>query len=87
MIIRFGVISSGLSVIVPELFRIGGKIKNVDSAQGISLISGSGFLGFLVCPVILGYLAKFSSLHLSFITLLLFTIISLIIAFTLQIRG
>src|SRR5690606_14727310 len=61
----FGMVGLGLSVIVPELFRIGGKMKNINSAEGISLISGSGFLGFLVGPVLLGYLAKISSLRLS----------------------
>ena len=80
----FGLVGLGFSVIVPELFRIGGKMKNINSAEGISLISGSGFLGFLVGPVLLGYLAKISSLRLSMLTLLFFTLISFLTALTLN---
>ena len=80
----FGLVGLGFSVIVPELFRIGGKMENIDSAQGISLISGSGFLGFLLGPVFLGFLAKASTLKLSFIALFCFTFISLTIALTLK---
>lgn len=83
-IVGFGLVGLGFSVIVPELFRIGGKMKNINSAEGISLISGSGFLGFLVGPVLLGYLAKISSLRLSIFALLFFTLISFLTAFTLK---
>ncbi|MCK8523928.1 MFS transporter [Aquimarina sp. D1M17] len=75
-IIGFGLVGLGFSVIVPELFRIGGKTKNVESSQGISIIAGSGFVGFLVGPVLLGFLADISSLKLSFIALLIFSVVS-----------
>ena len=78
VIIGFGFVGLGFSVIVPELFRIGGKTKNIEASQGISIIAGSGFVGFLVGPVFLGFLADISSLKLSFIALLVFTVVSLI---------
>lgn len=60
----------GFSVIVPELFRIGGNVKGVDSAQGISFIAGTGYAGFLLGPVILGFIAESASLTHSFYALL-----------------
>lgn len=69
-IIGFAFIGLGFSVIVPELFRIGGNIKGVESAQGVSFIAGTGYAGFLLGPVILGFLAEQFSLIRSFHTLL-----------------
>ncbi|MCL6268310.1 MFS transporter [Flagellimonas myxillae] len=69
-IIGFALNGLGFSVIVPELFRIGGNVKGVDSAQGISFIAGTGYSGFLLGPVILGFIAESSSLKHSFFTLL-----------------
>lgn len=60
----------GFSVMVPELFRIGGKVKGVDSSQGVAFIAGTGYSGFLVGPVLLGYLAEAYTLKISFWVLL-----------------
>ncbi len=80
----FGLVGLGLSVIIPELFRLGGKTPRIDSSISISFISGIGFFGFLVGPVLLGFLAEISSLKLSFLSLLLFILISFFAALTLK---
>ena len=69
-IVGFALIGLGFSVIVPELFRIGGKVSGVDSAQGIAFIAGIGYLGFLSGPVMLGFLAEEYGLTTSFSVLL-----------------
>jgi MFS family permease len=69
-ILGFGLIGLGFSVIIPELFRIGGNVKGIDSSQGVSFIAGTGYSGFLVAPPILGFLADAVSLKLSFTVLL-----------------
>ncbi|NAY92482.1 MFS transporter [Muricauda sp. JGD-17] len=69
-IFGFALNGLGFSVMVPELFRIGGNVRGVDSSQGVSFIAGTGYTGFLVGPVILGFLAESSSLSLSFYALL-----------------
>jgi fucose permease len=69
-IFGFGLVGLGFSVIIPELFRIGGNVKGIDSSQGIAFIAGAGYSGFLAAPPILGFLAESSSLVLSFIVLL-----------------
>ena len=69
-IIGFALNGLGFSVMVPELFRIGGNVKGVESSQGVAFIAGSGYSGFLLGPVILGFLAESSSLRVTFFTLL-----------------
>ncbi|SEM20163.1 Fucose permease [Aquimarina amphilecti] len=76
-IIGFGLVGLGFSVIIPELFRLAGKVKGVSSAKGISFVAGFGYLGFLISPPFLGFLSKIGSLKLSFIALLIATIIAL----------
>jgi len=69
-VIGFGLTGLGFSVIVPELFRTAGNVKNISSVEGISIVSGSGFLAFLLGPAILGFLADTGTLIRSFSVLL-----------------
>ncbi len=66
----FALTGLGFSVIIPELFRIGGNVKGVESSQGVAFIAGTGYSGFLMGPVILGFLAEQFSLNTSFMVLL-----------------
>ncbi len=77
-IIGFGLVGLGLSIIVPELFRLGGRTEGIESSKGVSFIAGSGYIGFLLGPVFLGFLANASSLKLSFIALLFFVLIAFV---------
>ncbi len=70
VIAGFGLIGLGFSVIIPELFRIGGNVKGVESSQGVAFIAGTGYAGFLLAPPVLGFLAESASLKTSFIVLL-----------------
>ncbi|MBO0322604.1 MFS transporter [Muricauda sp. CAU 1633] len=83
-IIGFAFNGLGFSVIVPELFRIGGNVKGVDSSQGVAFIAGAGYMGFLLGPVILGFIAESSSLNYSFILLLGLALLVLGITFFLN---
>ncbi len=85
-LIGFGLVGIGLSVVIPELFRLAGTVRGLDASIGISFVSGIGFLGFLVGPVLLGFLAEISSLKLSFFALLIFVTVSFFIALTLKKR-
>ncbi|MDG3580802.1 MFS transporter [Galbibacter pacificus] len=76
----FGLVGLGFSVIIPELFRLGGKVEGVETSKGIAFIAGTGYVGFLTGPVLLGFLADIASLKLSFMALLLAAIIVFVIA-------
>ena len=69
-ILGFAVSGLGFSVMVPEIFRIGGNVKGIESSQGIAFIAGSGYAGFLCAPPILGFLAESYTLKTSFWVLL-----------------
>lgn len=68
-ILGFALSGLGFSVMVPEVFRIGGNVKGIDSSQGVSFIAGSGYAGFLCAPPLLGLLADASSLVICFVVL------------------
>lgn len=74
----------GFSVMIPEVFRIGGNVKGVDSSQGIAFIAGTGYAGFLCAPPILGFLAETVSLKTSFIVLFFCAVFILGITFVLK---
>lgn len=78
-ILGFALTGLGFSVIVPELFRIGGNVKGVESSQGVAFIAGTGYSGFLLGPVILGFIAEKFSLNLTF-TLLLACSVAVLLA-------
>jgi len=86
-IVGFAFNGLGFSVIVPELFRIGGNVKGVDSSQGVAFIAGAGYMGFLLGPVILGFIAESASLNYSFILLLCMALMVFGITFFLRRRG
>jgi len=69
-ILGFSLSGLGFSVMVPEVFRIGGNVKGFESSQGISFIAGAGYAGFLCAPPILGQIADNSSLVSCFLVLL-----------------
>ncbi|THD66338.1 MFS transporter [Robertkochia marina] len=79
-IIGFGILGLGFSVIIPELFRLGGNVSEMSAARGISFIAGTGYAGFLTGPVVLGFLAQWSSLKTSYILLLGAALFALVIA-------
>ena len=68
-VLGFGFLGFGLSVIVPEIYRVAGKTKDLETSLAISIVSGIGFVGFLVGPVILGTISTWSSLVTSYVFL------------------
>ena len=83
-IIGFGLAGLGFSVIVPEMFRIGGNIKGVISSQGIAFIAGSGYAGFLLTPPLLGYISEKTSLVSAFIILCIAAFVALVFGLMLK---
>jgi fucose permease len=82
--IGFAINGLGFSVMIPEVFRIGGNVKGVESSKGIAFIAGSGYAGFLCAPPILGFLAEQYGLMRSFVVLLACTFLILLFAFLLK---
>jgi MFS family permease len=65
----FFIIGLGFSIIVPEIYRLASKIKDIRTADGVSFIAGTSNVGFLIGPAFLGFVAELQSLRLSFVVL------------------
>ena len=78
-VLGFGILGLGLSVIIPELFRLAGKTKHINTSVAISVVSGIGFMGFLIGPVLLGFISEWSSLIMSYKFLLTSVFIAIIL--------
>lgn len=73
-VIGFGLIGFGLSVVIPELFRISGQYKHLEKSRAISLVAGAGYIGFLIGPVIFGFIAEETDLWWSFLCMMIVVI-------------
>ena len=77
----FGITGFGLSVVIPEIYRMAGKTKDVSASVGISIVSGIGFAGFLVGPVILGFISDWANLTWSFSFLSILVLVAIFLSF------
>ena len=75
-ILGFGILGLGLSVIIPEIFRLAGQTKGIHTSVAISVVSGIGFIGFLIGPVLLGLISSWSSLLMSYVFLLVLVLLA-----------
>lgn len=64
--IAFMFVGLGVSTIVPTVYSIAGKNKNVSPSIALTTVSSISFLGFLLGPPVIGYIAELSSLRFSF---------------------
>ncbi len=56
----------GVSCIVPLVFRIAGRSKTSSSGHALASISSIGYLGFLLVPPLVGFVAQKANLRWSF---------------------
>ncbi len=54
---------AGFSVIVPLVFAAGGRVQGLQRGAAVALVSGSGYIGFLFGPPIIGYLSQWITLR------------------------
>ena len=66
VIVGFILVGFGVSCIVPMVFSLAGKSKNMSSSSALASISTVGYLGFVLVPPFVGYIAQIASLRLSF---------------------
>lgn len=77
----FFIIGIGFSVIIPEVYRLASRIKGIRTADGVSFISATANVGFLTGPVLLGLIAEWKDLRISFLTLMAGITISFVLSF------
>lgn len=65
-IIAFMVVGLGVSTIVPTIFSVAGKNATVPAGEALTIVSSVSFLGFLLGPPVIGYIAELFGLRFSF---------------------
>ena len=64
--LAFMLVGLGVSTIVPTVYSLAGKNPNVSPSIALTTVSSVSFLGFLMGPPIIGYIAELSNLRFSF---------------------
>ncbi len=64
--LSFMLVGFGVSNVVPIIFNAAGNTKNVPAGIALTIVSSIGFLGFLIGPPMIGYIAELTSLKYSF---------------------
>jgi len=64
--IGFILVGFGVSCVVPMIFQIAGKSTTMSSGAALASISSIGYIGFLLVPPFVGFVAQAVSLRLSF---------------------
>jgi len=65
-ILGFALVGLGVSCVVPLVFAVAGKIKGVNTGQSLAAVSTIGYLGFLLVPPMVGFIAQATNLRWSF---------------------
>jgi MFS family permease len=68
----FILVGFGVSCIVPMVFSLAGRSKNMSSSSALASISTVGYLGFVLVPPFVGFVAQTASLRLSFAIIAIF---------------
>ncbi len=62
----FMIVGLGVSTIVPTVYSVAGKNPTVSAGEALTIVSSVSFLGFLMGPPIIGYIAQSFGLQFSF---------------------
>jgi MFS family permease len=78
--LAFMLVGLGVSTIVPTVYSNAGKNKTVPPGEALTIVSSISFLGFLMGPPVIGYIAELSSLRLSFAVIGIFGLLIIAMA-------
>lgn len=64
--LAFMIVGLGVSTIVPTVYGLAGRTPNIAPSIALQTVSSVGFLGFMLGPPVIGYVAEATSLRMSF---------------------
>ena len=79
-ILGFSLMGLGYSCVVPVVFSSSANIEGMTPSQGISAVATLGYTGFLVGPVIIGWLAEYFGLQMGFVLLMVLSVLAIVYA-------
>ncbi|MEL7362219.1 MAG: MFS transporter [Bacteroidota bacterium] len=65
-VVGFGLVGLGFAGVVPSLFRAAGRVPGLAGGVGIAAVTSVGYMGFMLGPPLLGFVAEATSLRGSF---------------------
>jgi MFS family permease len=79
--IAFMLVGFGVSNVIPIIFNIAGNNKKVPTGIALTIVTSISFLGFLIGPPLIGFIAELTSLKYSFAVIGVFgVLISLLVS-------
>jgi MFS family permease len=79
-IVGFILVGAGVSSVVPLVYSAAGKSKVVSPGVALAAVSTIGYLGFLIGPPVIGFIAEASSLRVSFVLIALLGLTTSLVA-------
>lgn len=79
-LIGFFIVGIGVSSVVPLVFSAAGRTKTMSSGVALASVSTMAFFGFLIGPPLIGFLAGWMNLQLSFAFIVLTGIATVVLA-------
>ncbi len=73
-LLGFLLIGMGVSIVVPMVYSAAGESKTMAAGTALTAVSSLGFMGFLIGPPAMGFVAEASSLRGSFLALTMMSI-------------
>lgn len=64
--IAFMLVGLGVSTIIPTIYSVAGKHPTIPTGEALTAVSSVSFLGFLMGPPLIGYIAELFGLRFSF---------------------
>jgi MFS family permease len=75
----FMIVGLGVATVVPTIYSAAGQHPTIPPGRALALVSSISFLGFLIGPPLIGYIAEWSNLKYSFAVFASFGIILFIL--------
>jgi fucose permease len=78
--VGFFIVGLGVSTVIPVLYATAGK-TNISASIAIATVSTVSFLGFLIGPPLIGYVAELTNLRISFVIVAAFVLANCFLSF------
>ena len=83
--VAFMMVGFGVSNVVPIIFNVAGNNENVPTGIALTIVTSISFLGFLMGPPLIGYIAELTSLKHSFAIIGIFGVLVSLLVWRLKV--
>jgi predicted MFS family arabinose efflux permease len=79
-LLGFFLVGVGVSSVVPMVYSAAGKSTTMSPGMALTAVSSFGFMGFLIGPPLIGFIAEASNLKISFLVMALMAIAVIVLS-------